>query len=136
MYGDPRIHLQPESYWDNVNPVGPRGVYNEAKRFAQAITMAYPRVQKMDTRIVRIINTYGSHLRPHVGRVVSNFVVQALKGAPITIYGDGSQTRSFYCVADEVEGLYRLFMFGDNQPTNIDNPIEPRSRNWPSWWSS
>ena len=124
VYGDPLIHPQPESYWGNVNPVGPRGVYDEAKRFAEAITMAYHRFHKMDTRIVRIFNTYGPRMRPHDGRVVSNFIVQALMGEPITIYGDGTQTRSFCYVADEVEGLYRLFMRGDNQPTNIGNPIE------------
>ena len=114
VYGDPRIHPRPESYWGNVNPVGPRGVYDEAKRFAEAITMAYHRLHKMDTRIVRIFNTYGPRMRPHVGRVVSNFIVQALKGELITIYGDGTQTRSFCHVADEVEGVYRLFMFGAN----------------------
>lgn len=124
VYGDPLIHPQPESYWSNVNPVGPRGVYDEAKRFAEAITMAYHRFHKMDTRIVRIFNTYGPRMRPHDGRVVSNFIVQALTGEPITIYGDGTQTRSFCYVADEVEGLYRLFMHGDNLPTNIGNPIE------------
>ncbi|HYW49510.1 MAG TPA: UDP-glucuronic acid decarboxylase family protein [Gemmatimonadaceae bacterium] len=124
VYGDPLIHPQPESYWGNVNPVGPRGVYDEAKRFAEAITMAYHRFHKVDTRIVRIFNTYGPRMRPHDGRVVSNFIVQALKGEPITIYGDGSQTRSFCYVEDEVDGLYRLFMHGDNDPTNIGNPVE------------
>ncbi len=124
VYGDPLIHPQPESYWGNVNPVGPRGVYDEAKRFAEAITMAYHRYHGVDTRIVRIFNTYGPRMRPNDGRVVSNFIVQALKGEPITIYGDGSQTRSFCYVDDEVEGLYRLFMRGDNDPTNIGNPVE------------
>jgi dTDP-glucose 4,6-dehydratase len=124
VYGDPLIHPQPESYWGNVNPVGPRGVYDEAKRFAEAITMAYHRYHGVDTRIVRIFNTYGPRMRPNDGRVVSNFIVQALKGEPITIYGDGSQTRSFCYVEDEVEGLYRLFMRGDNDPTNIGNPVE------------
>jgi len=124
VYGDPLIHPQPESYWGNVNPVGPRGVYDEAKRFAEALTMAYHRYHEVDTRIVRIFNTYGPRMRPHDGRVVSNFIVQALKGEPITIYGDGSQTRSFCYVEDEVEGIYRLFMRGDNDPTNIGNPVE------------
>jgi len=124
VYGDPLVHPQPESYWGNVNPVGPRGVYDEAKRFAEALTMAYHRYHGIDTRIVRIFNTYGPRMRPNDGRVVSNFIVQALKGEPITIYGDGSQTRSFCYVADEVEGLYSLFMRGDNDPTNIGNPVE------------
>jgi dTDP-glucose 4,6-dehydratase len=124
IYGDPLVHPQPESYWGNVNPVGPRGVYDEAKRFAEAITMAYHRFHGVDTRIVRIFNTYGPRMRPRDGRVVSNFIVQALRGEPITIYGDGSQTRSFCFVEDEVEGLYRLFMRGDPEPTNIGNPEE------------
>ncbi len=124
VYGDPLVHPQPETYWGNVNPVGPRGVYDEAKRFAEAITMAYHRYHGLDTRIVRIFNTYGPRMRPRDGRVVSNFIVQALKGEPITIYGDGSQTRSFCYVEDEVDGLYRLFMHGDNDPTNIGNPVE------------
>lgn len=124
VYGDPLVHPQPESYWGNVNPVGPRGVYDEAKRFAEAMTMAYHRYHGLDTRIVRIFNTYGPRMRPRDGRVVSNFIVQALRGEPITIYGDGSQTRSFCYVDDEVEGLYRLFMHGDSNPTNIGNPVE------------
>jgi len=124
VYGDPLVHPQPETYWGNVNPVGPRGVYDEAKRFAEAITMAYHRYHGLDTRIVRIFNTYGPRMRPRDGRVVSNFIVQALKGEPITIYGDGSQTRSFCYVEDEVDGLYRLFMHGDSEPTNIGNPVE------------
>jgi dTDP-glucose 4,6-dehydratase len=124
VYGDPLIHPQPETYWGNVNPVGPRGVYDEAKRFAEAITMAYHRYHGVDTRIVRIFNTYGPRMRPRDGRVVSNFIVQALKGEPITLYGDGSQTRSFCYVEDEVDGLYRLFMHGDSEPTNIGNPVE------------
>ena len=124
IYGDPLIHPQPESYWGNVNPVGPRGVYDEAKRFAEAITMAYHRFHQIDTRIVRIFNTYGPRMRPRDGRVVSNFIVQALRNEPITIYGDGSQTRSFCYVDDEVDGIYRLFMHGDNEPTNIGNPVE------------
>src|SRR5438045_7297790 len=113
VYGDPLVHPQPESYWGHVNPVGPRGVYDEAKRFAEAITMAYHRFHGLDTRIVRIFNTYGPRIRPRDGRVVSNFIVQALTGEDLTIYGDGSQTRSFCYVDDEVEGIYRLFMDGD-----------------------
>src|SRR5690606_16213078 len=124
VYGDPQVHPQPESYWGNVNPVGPRGVYDEAKRFAEALTMAYHRFHDLDTRIVRIFNTYGPRMRPSDGRVVSNFIVQALRGDPLTVYGDGSQTRSFCYVEDEVEGLYRLFMRGDAEPTNIGNPHE------------
>jgi dTDP-glucose 4,6-dehydratase len=124
VYGDPLEHPQTESYWGNVNPIGPRGVYDEAKRFAEAMTMAYHRFHDMDTRIVRIFNTYGPRMRPNDGRVVSNFIVQALSDQPLTIYGDGSQTRSFCYVADEVEGIYRLFMRGDSNPTNIGNPNE------------
>ncbi len=124
VYGDPMVHPQVESYWGNVNPIGPRGVYDEAKRFAEAITMAYHRTHGVDTRIVRIFNTYGPRMRPRDGRVVSNFIVQALNGEPITIYGDGSQTRSFCFVDDEVEGLYQLFMKGDANPCNIGNPVE------------
>ena len=124
VYGDPKVHPQPESYWGNVNPIGPRGVYDEAKRYAEAMTMAYHRYHGMDTRIVRIFNTYGPRMRPRDGRVVSNFIVQALTEQPLTIYGDGSQTRSFCYVSDEVEGIYRLFMRGDNEPTNIGNPNE------------
>jgi dTDP-glucose 4,6-dehydratase len=124
VYGDPLVHPQPESYWGNVNPIGPRGVYDEAKRFAEAITMAYHRYHGVDTRIVRIFNTYGPRMRPRDGRVVSNFIVQALNKEPITIYGDGSQTRSFCYVSDEVEGIYQLFMNGDANPCNIGNPVE------------
>ena len=124
VYGDPLVHPQREDYWGNVNPIGPRGVYDEAKRFAEAITMAYHRYHGVDTRIIRIFNTYGPRMRPRDGRVVSNFIVQALNGEPITIYGDGSQTRSFCYVSDEVDGIYRLFMHGDNMPTNIGNPAE------------
>ena len=124
VYGDPLVHPQPESYWGNVNPIGPRGVYDEAKRFAEAMTMAYHRAHGVDTRIIRIFNTYGPRMRPRDGRVVSNFIVQALLEEPLTIYGDGSQTRSFCYVDDEVEGIYRLFMHGDNEPTNIGNPDE------------
>jgi dTDP-glucose 4,6-dehydratase len=124
VYGDPQVHPQPESYWGHVNPIGPRGCYDEAKRFAEAMTMAYHRYHGVDTRIVRIFNTYGPRMRPRDGRVVSNFIVQALTGEPLTIYGDGSQTRSFCYVSDEVEGIYRLFMNGDSNPTNIGNPNE------------
>jgi dTDP-glucose 4,6-dehydratase len=124
VYGDPLVHPQPESYWGNVNPVGPRGVYDESKRFAEALTMAYHRYHGLDTRIVRIFNTYGPRMRPRDGRVVSNFIVQALRNEPITIYGNGTQTRSFCYVSDEVEGIYRLFMKGDSDPTNIGNPDE------------
>jgi dTDP-glucose 4,6-dehydratase len=124
VYGDPLEHPQRESYWGNVNSIGPRSVYDEAKRFSEAITMAYHRTHGLDTRIVRIFNTYGPRMRPRDGRVVSNFIVQALNGEDLTIYGDGSQTRSFCFVDDEVDGIYRLFMNGDEKPTNIGNPIE------------
>jgi len=124
VYGDPLVHPQPETYWGNVNPIGPRGVYDEAKRFAEAITMAYHRTHQLDTRIVRIFNTYGPRMRPNDGRVVSNFIVQALKGAPLTIHGDGSQTRSFCYVDDLVDGIGRLYARGSDEPTNIGNPAE------------
>jgi dTDP-glucose 4,6-dehydratase len=124
VYGDPLVHPQPESYWGNVNPIGPRGCYDEAKRFAEAMTMAYHRAQGVDTRIVRIFNTYGPRMRPGDGRVVSNFIVQALRGEPLSMYGDGSQTRSFCYVADEVEGIYRLFLSQEQMPVNIGNPNE------------
>ncbi len=124
VYGDPQVHPQPESYWGHVNPVGPRGVYDEAKRFAEAMTMAYRRFHQVDTRIVRIFNTYGPRMRQHDGRVVSNFVVQALLGEPITIYGDGGQTRSFCYVSDLVDGILRLFHSDEPDPTNIGNPNE------------
>jgi dTDP-glucose 4,6-dehydratase len=124
VYGDPLVHPQPESYWGNVNPVGPRGVYDEAKRFAEALTMAYHRFHGLDTRIVRIFNTFGESMRPNDGRVVSNFIVQALRGDPLTVYGDGSQTRSFCYVSDEVDGIYRLFNSDRVEPTNIGNPNE------------
>ena len=124
VYGDPLVHPQPESYWGNVNPVGPRGVYDEAKRFAEAMTMAYHRFHGVDTRIVRIFNTYGPRMRPGDGRVVSNFIVQALRGEPITVYGDGSQSRSFTYVDDLVEGITRLFHRGTSEPTNIGNDKE------------
>jgi dTDP-glucose 4,6-dehydratase len=124
VYGDPLVHPQPESYWGNVNPVGPRGVYDEAKRFAEAITMAYHRYHRLDTRIVRIFNTYGPRMRPNDGRVVSNFIVQALRGEPLTVYGNGSQTRSFCYVDDLIDGIVRLFERGTAEPTNIGNPHE------------
>ena len=124
VYGDPLEHPQTEGYWGNVNPIGPRAVYDEAKRFSEAATMAYHRTHGIDTRIVRILNTYGPRMRPQDGRVVSNFITQALAGQPLTVYGDGSQTRSFCYVDDEVEGIFRLFMRGDAQPTNIGNPDE------------
>jgi dTDP-glucose 4,6-dehydratase len=124
VYGDPHEHPQQESYWGNVNPVGPRGVYDEAKRFAEAITMAYHRYHGLDTRIVRIFNTYGPRMRPNDGRVVSNFIVQALQGQNLTIFGDGSQTRSFCFVDDEVRGLIALLDSGEHDPVNIGNPNE------------
>jgi dTDP-glucose 4,6-dehydratase len=124
VYGDPVVHPQKEDYWGNVNPVGPRSVYDEAKRFSEALTMAYHTWHGLDTRIVRIFNTYGPRMRPRDGRVVSNFIVQALTNEPLTIYGDGSQTRSFCYASDEVDGIYKLFMNGDSNPTNIGNPDE------------
>jgi dTDP-glucose 4,6-dehydratase len=124
VYGDPLVHPQTESYWGNVNPIGPRGVYDEAKRYAEAMTMAYHRFHGIDTRIVRIFNTFGPRMRPRDGRVVSNFIVQALMEEPITIYGDGSQTRSFCYVDDEIDGIVRLFHGGDAEPMNIGNPAE------------
>jgi dTDP-glucose 4,6-dehydratase len=124
VYGDPLVNPQPESYWGNVNPVGPRGVYDEAKRFAEAMTMAYHRYHGLDVRIVRIFNTYGPAMRPHDGRVVSNFIRQALSGEPLTVYGDGSQTRSFCYVSDEIDGIYRLLMSDWVGPMNIGNPGE------------
>jgi dTDP-glucose 4,6-dehydratase len=124
VYGDPLVHPQTEDYWGNVNPIGPRGVYDEAKRFSEAITMAYHTYHGLDTRIVRIFNTYGPRMRPRDGRVVSNLIVQALTGEPLTIYGDGSQTRSFCYVSDEVDGIYKLFLKGDHLPTNVGNPVE------------
>jgi len=124
VYGDPQVHPQPEGYWGHVNPVGPRGVYDEAKRFAEALTMAYHRFHGVETRIVRIFNTYGPRMRPGDGRVVSNFIVQALRGEPLSIYGEGRQTRSFCYVDDLVEGIYRLFLSDRPEPTNIGNPNE------------
>jgi dTDP-glucose 4,6-dehydratase len=124
VYGDPLIHPQPESYWGNVNPVGPRGVYDEAKRFAEAMVMAYHRTHGLDTRIVRIFNTYGPRMRPRDGRVVPTFIQQALDGEPLTVYGDGSQTRSFCYVDDLVEGIWRLLDSDTNDPVNVGNPHE------------
>ena len=124
VYGDPLIHPQKEDYWGNVNPVGPRGVYDEAKRFAEAMTMAYHRFHGVDTRIVRIFNTYGERMRLNDGRVVPAFVSQALRGEPLTVFGDGSQTRSFCYVSDLIEGIYRLLMSDEVDPVNIGNPAE------------
>jgi dTDP-glucose 4,6-dehydratase len=124
VYGDPLEHPQKESYWGNVNPIGPRGVYDEAKRFAEAMTMAYHRYHGIETRIVRIFNTYGPRMRPNDGRVVPTFIVQALKGEPITVFGDGTQTRSFCYVSDLIEGIYRLMMSDGADPVNIGNPRE------------
>ena len=124
VYGDPLIHPQPETYWGNVNPIGIRGVYDESKRFAEAITMAYRRAHDLDTRIVRIFNTYGPRMRIDDGRVIPNFVSQALRGEPLTVYGDGSQTRSFCYVDDEIEGIHRLLMSDETGPVNIGNTNE------------
>lgn len=124
VYGDPLVHPQTEEYWGNVNPVGPRGVYDEAKRFSEAMTMAYHTHHGLDTRIVRIFNTYGPRMRPNDGRVVSNFIVQALQGEDLTIYGDGSQTRSFTYVADEIRGFLALLDSDVTTPTNIGNTNE------------
>ncbi|HET9732586.1 MAG TPA: UDP-glucuronic acid decarboxylase family protein [Acidimicrobiales bacterium] len=124
VYGDPAVHPQTESYWGNVNPIGPRGVYDEAKRFAEAMTMAYHRSHGVDVRIVRIFNTYGPRMRPSDGRVVSNLLVQALTGEPLTVYGDGSQTRSFCYVDDEVAGILALLDSDEVGPVNIGNPDE------------
>lgn len=124
VYGDPLIHPQVESYWGNVNPIGPRGVYDEAKRFAEAIVMAYHRYHRLETRIVRIFNTYGPRMRPNDGRIVPAFCCQALKGEPMTVFGDGSQTRSFCYVSDLVEGIFRLMMSDCDTPVNIGNPRE------------
>lgn len=124
VYGDPLISPQPETYWGNVNPIGPRGVYDEAKRFAEAITLAYHRSHGIDAKIVRIFNTYGERMRHHDGRVVPNFIDQALKGEPLTVYGDGSQTRSFTYVSDLVEGIVKLMASNLNEPVNIGNPRE------------
>ena len=124
VYGDPLIHPQNEDYWGNVNPIGPRGVYDEAKRFAEALTMAYQRYHKVDTRIVRIFNTYGPRMRIKDGRAIPNFIAQALRDEDVTVYGDGAQTRSFCYITDLVEGIYRLLMSDYNLPVNIGNPHE------------
>jgi len=124
VYGDPQIHPQPEDYWGNVNPIGVRGVYDEAKRFAEALVMAYHRYHKLDTRIVRIFNTYGPRMRLHDGRALPTFMKQALTDEAITVFGDGSQTRSFCYVDDLVEGIYRLLMSDEVEPVNIGNPEE------------
>ncbi len=124
VYGDPLVHPQREDYWGNVNPVGPRGVYDEAKRFAEAITMAYHRFHQVDSRIVRIFNTYGSRMRLTDGRAIPTFIRQALRGEPLTMYGDGSQTRSFTYVSDLIEGIWRLMHAPVNDPVNIGNPRE------------
>jgi dTDP-glucose 4,6-dehydratase len=124
VYGDPLVHPQPEEYWGNVNPVGPRGVYDEAKRFGEALTMAYHRYKGVDTKIVRIFNTYGPRMRPNDGRAIPAFVPQALRNEPITIFGDGSQTRSFCFVSDLIEGIYRLMLSDQHEPVNIGNPHE------------
>ena len=124
VYGDPLVHPQSEDYWGHVNPIGPRGVYDEAKRFAEAMTMAYQRYHHVDTRIVRIFNTYGPRMRLNDGRVVPNFIAQALRGDPLTVYGDGTRTRSFCFVQDLVEGIYRLLMSNEIEPVNIGNPRE------------
>lgn len=124
VYGDPLVHPQPESYWGNVNPVGPRGVYDESKRFAEALTMAYHRTHGLQTRIARIFNTYGPRMRLKDGRVVPNFVRQALRGEPLTVYDDGSRTRSFCHVSDLVEGLHRLLLSDEPLPVNLGNPQE------------
>ncbi len=124
VYGDPLVHPQNEEYWGNVNPVGPRGVYDEAKRFGEALTMAYHRYNGVDTKIVRIFNTYGPRMRPNDGRAIPTFVPQALRNEPITIFGDGSQTRSFCFVEDLIEGIHRLMMSDYHEPVNIGNPHE------------
>jgi dTDP-glucose 4,6-dehydratase len=124
VYGDPQVHPQPESYWGHVNPIGPRGVYDEAKRYAEALTMAYHRQQGVDTAIVRIFNTYGPRMRPHDGRAIPTFLRQALQDRPITVFGDGSQTRSFTYVDDLVEGILRLAESGHHDPVNVGNPNE------------
>ena len=124
VYGDPEVHPQREEYWGNVNPVGPRGVYDEAKRYAEAMTMAYHRQQGVDTHIVRIFNTYGPRMRQHDGRAIPTFLRQAIEGKPLTVFGDGSQTRSFCFVDDLIEGIFRLTMSGEHMPVNVGNPNE------------
>ena len=124
VYGDPKEHPQPETYWGHVNPIGPRGVYDEAKRYAEAMTMAYHRQQGVDTHIARIFNTYGPRMRPHDGRAIPTFIRQALAGKPLTVFGDGSQTRSFCFVSDLVEGFLRLISCDHHEPVNLGNPGE------------
>jgi dTDP-glucose 4,6-dehydratase len=124
VYGDPLMHPQKEDYWGNVNPIGPRGVYDEAKRFAEALTMAYQRYHNISTRIVRIFNTYGPRMRLNDGRAIPAFFSQALNNEPITVFGDGSQTRSFIYIDDEIEGIYKLLLSNENEPVNIGNPEE------------
>jgi dTDP-glucose 4,6-dehydratase len=124
VYGDPQVHPQPETYWGHVNPIGPRGVYDEAKRYAEALTMAYHRQQGVDTCIARIFNTYGPRMRPHDGRAIPTFIRQALENKPLTVFGDGSQTRSFCYVDDQIRGLYALATSGEHLPVNIGNPHE------------
>jgi dTDP-glucose 4,6-dehydratase len=124
VYGDPEVHPQPESYWGNVNPIGPRGVYDEAKRYGEAMTMAYHRQQGLDTAIARIFNTYGARMRPHDGRAIPTFLRQALQDKPLTVYGDGSQTRSFCYVDDLIRGLVDLALSGYHEPVNLGNPGE------------
>jgi dTDP-glucose 4,6-dehydratase len=124
VYGDPQVHPQAETYWGNVNPIGPRGVYDEAKRYAEAMTMAYHRQQGVDTAIARIFNTYGPRMRPHDGRAIPTFVRQALENKPLTVFGDGSQTRSFCYVDDMIRGLYTLAMSNEHLPVNLGNPSE------------
>ena len=129
VYGDPLVHPQPEEYWGNVNPIGPRGVYDEAKRFAEAITMAYHRTHGINTKIVRIFNTYGPRMRINDGRAIPNFLKQALTGKDLTVYGNGSQTRSFCFVSDLIEGICRLLISEQNEPVNIGNPNEMTIQN-------
>ncbi len=124
VYGDPLVHPQREDYWGNVNPTGPRGVYDEAKRFGEAMTFAYHRTHGVDTKIARIFNTFGPRMRSGDGRVVPNFITQALSGKPLTVYGDGTQTRSFCYVSDLIEGIYRLLISESNEPVNLGNPVE------------
>lgn len=124
VYGDPMVHPQTEEYWGNVNPIGPRGVYDEAKRFAEAMTMAYHRVHGVDTRIIRIFNTYGPRMRLEDGRAIPSFITQALRGEDISVFGDGSQTRSFCFISDLVDGIYRILISGETRPVNLGNPQE------------
>src|SRR5438105_8628178 len=138
-FGGPLVHPQKEDYWGNVNPIGPRGVYDEAKRFAEAMTMAYHRYHDVDTKIVRIFNTYGPRMRLHDGRVVPAFIGEALTGKPLTIFGDGSQTRSFCYVSDLIDGIFRLAISDFHEPVNIGNPQEMRIKEfseeiiWITW---